>query len=588
MEVNAIYTVSVYQVKFYVNGEFHSYQNVEHGRNVTLPNVAPLEGLTPVWDHDGNNIKGDLAIYCIYKINGYTVDKVAGTTGEVIPNGISYGYTYGNAIGNGKNEKLDLTKLNRAGEAYDLVFWSEATGEAGSFTLSVPEQIEAPVVEIDYVTGTTKDIIGTDVYYGTNENAMTTSGTNEKLTVIPGTTYYFYRPADGEKLPSDTTVVNVGVVPEAIEVTIDYVGGTTNEIIGSEVEFAVSDTELSIEEAKALEFSGRGCGEKLSPEKRENAYYMYFRIAATDENFAGDITKVYVGPKGKDPNPGIDYKNVRTKNTIGSDLIYGSSADSMTKTGTGSKISLTPGKDLYFQRKGSNEKQVFASDTLHLVVPERPVITRYGVRNETIKGKGDGRLYSLTKNVKYRWQKVGSSSYYTNTFTADYISIKPGEWKLRIQATDTSFASEYVYFTVEEGRTLSLTIRESKGGEILNVIEGLSYRKAIPVPEDPTRNGYVFDGWYWGNNGTESAFDFSLGISTDRTVYAKWIEVEEEVPANDLTGDKWIADFGTVAEGSGEVPATIDVTVTNNGKNDINILVLESQYYSVSGPETIA
>ena len=87
---------------------------------------------------------------------------------------------------------------------------------------------------------------------------------------------------------------------------------------------------------------------------------MYFRIAATDENFAGDITKVYVGPKGKAPNPKIDYTNVRTKNTIGSDIIYGLSADSMTKTGTGSKISLTPGQDLYFQRKGSNEKQTFA------------------------------------------------------------------------------------------------------------------------------------------------------------------------------------------------------------------------------------
>mgnify|MGYP003299260450 CR=1 FL=1 len=53
---------------------------------------------------------------------------------------------------------------------------------------------------------------------------------------------------------------------------------------------------------------------------------MYFRIAATDENFAGDIIKVYVGPKGKDPNLGIDYTNVRTKNTIGSDIIYGLSA----------------------------------------------------------------------------------------------------------------------------------------------------------------------------------------------------------------------------------------------------------------------
>lgn len=591
MEVNAVYTVRQYQVKFYVNGKLLSYRYVDHGSNVDFPNVKEVEGCTVVWDYDGNNVKEDLTINGIYKLGGYTVDKVSGKTNEVIPKGVLYGLTYGNAIGTGTGEKLDLTGLNNGSEAYSLVFWREETGEEGSFTLSVPEQVTAPVIEMDYAAGTTKDVVGTDVYYGTSVNAMGTAGTNEKLSLIPETTYYFYRPAEGDKLRSDTTVVNVGIVPEAIEVTIDYVGGTTNEVIGTEIEYAFSDTELTVDEAKEFAFTEKGTGEKLSPEKRDEAYYMYFRVAATDEAFAGEITKVYVGPKGKCPNPGIDYKNVRTENTIGSSFIYGYSEDEMIYTGGGKKISLTPGKDLYFQRKGSNSNQTFESDVLHLVVPERPDIEGYyKFRNETIKGKGDGRLYGMTVGTKYKFLKVGASSYYTITLTNanNYVSMKSGDWQIRIEATDSSFASKYDYFTIEEGRNLSLTIKESKDGEVLSVIEGLSYQKAITQPEDLTKEGYIFDGWYWDNNGTEKEFDFSKGISDDRTVYAKWTQKEDEVPVNELSGDKWIADFGTVTEGSGTIPDAIDVTVTNNSESDVNILVLEPEYYSVSGADVIA
>lgn len=48
----------------------------------------------------------------------------------------------------------------------------------------------------------------------------------------------------------------------------------------------------------------------------------------------------------------------------------------------------------------------------------------------------------------------------------------------------------------------------------------------VEMPEEPTRSGYLFEGWYADSN-FEETFDFSAPITEDTTVYANWIEVDE-------------------------------------------------------------
>lgn len=42
------------------------------------------------------------------------------------------------------------------------------------------------------------------------------------------------------------------------------------------------------------------------------------------------------------------------------------------------------------------------------------------------------------------------------------------------------------------------------------------------APETPTRGNYVFVGWFYKENGTEKAFDFSMPVNRDLNLYAKW------------------------------------------------------------------
>ncbi|MDD6830316.1 MAG: InlB B-repeat-containing protein, partial [Firmicutes bacterium] len=41
-------------------------------------------------------------------------------------------------------------------------------------------------------------------------------------------------------------------------------------------------------------------------------------------------------------------------------------------------------------------------------------------------------------------------------------------------------------------------------------------------PKDPTNGNYKFVGWFYDENGTEKAFDFSMPVNRDLNLYAKW------------------------------------------------------------------
>ncbi len=71
--VTAVYAVKLYEVVFKNGDEDVTARLVEHGGDVELPAVPKKEGYTGAWDHDGKNITADTTINAVYTINKYTV-----------------------------------------------------------------------------------------------------------------------------------------------------------------------------------------------------------------------------------------------------------------------------------------------------------------------------------------------------------------------------------------------------------------------------------------------------------------------------------------------------------------------------------
>lgn len=66
---------------------------------------------------------------------------------------------------------------------------------------------------------------------------------------------------------------------------------------------------------------------------------------------------------------------------------------------------------------------------------------------------------------------------------------------------------------------------DSDGGTAVTpAIISVEYGAAVgSLPSEPARDGYQFDGWYTGSNGTGTVFTAETAVTSDMVVYAKWI-----------------------------------------------------------------
>ena len=83
------------------------------------------------------------------------------------------------------------------------------------------------------------------------------------------------------------------------------------------------------------------------------------------------------------------------------------------------------------------------------------------------------------------------------------------------------------YFRLKTGQSYTITF-ETNGGSKIDpkmVDEGIILTK----PQDPTKAGYTFAGWYMDANLTK-AYDFASAVVGDMTLYAKWEKTTPEQP----------------------------------------------------------
>ena len=75
------------------------------------------------------------------------------------------------------------------------------------------------------------------------------------------------------------------------------------------------------------------------------------------------------------------------------------------------------------------------------------------------------------------------------------------------------------------GNDVEFNVKFIVDGEVYATV-GTSGEETIKIPENPTKEGYIFDGWYWDNGTWQKPFTanslLDAPLSSDMSVYAKW------------------------------------------------------------------
>lgn len=144
-----------------------------------------------------------------------------------------------------------------------------------------------------------------------------------------------------------------------------------------------------------------------------------------------------------------------------------------------------------------------------------------------LKGQWDGAPFtgsldlsrlstgSHTLTVQCDWERF-EKRYENNDFTGEYgwVSYRADEPEKLVKT---------VSFTVTKAPVAAYTVTfDSRGGSAVSALTGVHPGETIAAPAAPTRDGYVFGGWYRDAAGAD-AWDFDADtVAADITLYAKW------------------------------------------------------------------
>lgn len=108
----------------------------------------------------------------------------------------------------------------------------------------------------------------------------------------------------------------------------------------------------------------------------------------------------------------------------------------------------------------------------------------------------------------------------TNLFTVKYQETDPYDADKIISFTRTFTVEGYV----PEQETFRVSF-DSMGGSLVESISGVAKGETITLPSEPTKEGYIFGGWY-RDTSCKVKFTEKSKITKDTTLYAKWEEFQ--------------------------------------------------------------
>lgn len=147
--------------------------------------------------------------------------------------------------------------------------------------------------------------------------------------------------------------------------------------------------------------------------------------------------------------------------------------------------------------------------------------------------------YGATREEQLPYEQVLSKSVYKSYVPAypkgleagayefagwylDPEGIQPVDWNAKMPAAKVVLYAKWAPKT-HTVRTF-LTEEAMKAATApIDTWENVAHRSTIGKPQNPTNGQYTFVGWFYQENGVEKAFDFSMAVTKDLNLYAKWI-----------------------------------------------------------------
>lgn len=113
---------------------------------------------------------------------------------------------------------------------------------------------------------------------------------------------------------------------------------------------------------------------------------------------------------------------------------------------------------------------------------------------------------------------------------------------------------------------------DSQGGTVIDPITNIGKGATITLPEEPEKEGYIFDGWYTKPNGEGERFTNQTKIDGNITVYAKWSEIPKLSLPTANYADGSVIEAGTAIilsteEKDAKIYYTLDGTVPTVSSN---------------------
>lgn len=104
----------------------------------------------------------------------------------------------------------------------------------------------------------------------------------------------------------------------------------------------------------------------------------------------------------------------------------------------------------------------------------------------------------------------------------DPDGTQPVDWSTKMPAAKVVLYAKWAPKT-HTVRTFLTEDAMKAGTDPINTWENVAHRSTIEKPQNPTNGRYTFVGWFYQENGVEKAFDFSMAVTKDLNLYAKWI-----------------------------------------------------------------